>query len=90
MNKEDLINLVASADGFTKKQARVAVERVLNAIKEGLKKDGIVRIIGFGTFKISERKERKGRNPQTGEEIVIPAKKVIKFSPGKELNEVVE
>jgi len=89
MNKEELIKAIAEKTKFTKKDTEKFVSAFIEAVKEGLKKDGFVRLIGFGTFKTATRKERKGRNPQTGEEIIIPAKKIIKFSPGKTLDKEV-
>ena len=89
MNKGDLINEVAKVVG-TKKQAQAAVDCVFNTITAALKKKETVTLVGFGTFKVGKRKARKGRNPQTGEEIKIKAKKVPKFVPGKNLREVVK
>jgi len=88
MNKGDLINEVAKVVG-TKKDAQAAVDKVLDAITIALKKSDAVTLVGFGTFKVDKRDARKGRNPQTGAEIKIPAKKVPKFLPGKALKEAV-
>jgi DNA-binding protein HU-beta len=88
MNKGDLINEVANVTK-TKKEAQEAVDCVFSAITGALKKGEDVTMIGFGTFKVAERAARKGRNPQTGEEMQIKAKKVPKFSPGKALKEAV-
>jgi nucleoid DNA-binding protein len=88
MNKEDLINEVAK-DMNTKKEAQVAVECVFSTITKALKKKDTVTLAGFGTFKVNRRKARKGRNPQTGEEINIKAKDVPKFVPGKALKEAI-
>jgi len=88
MNKGDLINEVAKALD-SKKDAQIAVESVLSSMTEALTNGETITLIGFGTFKISERKARKGRNPQTGEEINIDAKNVVKFLPGKSLKEAV-
>ena len=88
MNKGDLINEVAKVVG-TKKEAQAAVECVLESITKTLKKKGQVAIVGFGTFKVSKRKARTGRNPRTGEEIKIKAKNVPKFSAGKALKDAV-
>jgi nucleoid DNA-binding protein len=74
----------------TKKAAADAVEAVLAGITKALKKKQAVTIVGFGTFKVSKRKARKGRNPQTGAEIKIKAKNVPKFVAGKELKEAVK
>jgi len=89
MNKGDLVNEVAKVVA-TKKAAADAVEAVLAGITKALKKKQTVTIVGFGTFKVGKRKARKGRNPQTGEEIKIKAKNVPKFVPGKELKEAVK
>ena len=89
MNKGDLVNEVAKVLD-TKKQAQDAVDCIIAAITKTLKKKGTVTLVGFGTFKVDKRKARKGRNPQTGEEIKIKAKKVPKFVPGKALKEAVK
>jgi DNA-binding protein HU-beta len=89
MNKGDLVNEVAKVVA-TKKAAADAVEAVLAGITKALKKKQAVTIVGFGTFKVSKRKARKGRNPQTGAEIKIKAKNVPKFVAGKELKEAVK
>ena len=88
MNKGDLVNEIAKVVG-TKREARVAVDCVFSSISKTLRKKGTVTLVGFGTFKVNERKARKGRNPQTGEEINIKAKKVPKFVPGKALKDAV-
>ena len=88
MNKGDLINEVAKVVG-TKKGAQVAVNCLFQTITKALKKKDTVTLVGFGTFKVSKRKARKGRNPQTGEMIKIKAKKVPKFVPGKGLKDAV-
>jgi DNA-binding protein HU-beta len=89
MNKGDLINEVAKVVK-TKKDAQEAVDCVLSSITKALGKGDSVSLIGFGTFKVAERKARKGRNPQTGEEIDIAASKVPKFAAGKALKEAVK
>ena len=89
MNKTDLVNEVAQVLK-TKKDAQAAVEAVLSSITEALGKGDAVSLVGFGTFKVTERKARKGRNPQTGEEIYIAASKVPKFVAGKALKEAVK
>ncbi|MEO8209868.1 MAG: HU family DNA-binding protein [bacterium] len=70
---------------ITKVQARAALESIMDSIKKTLKKGGKLSLVGFGTFSISKRKARMGRNPQTGKEIKILAKKVAKFKAGKAL-----
>ncbi len=86
MNKTDLINDVAEVVG-AKKEARKAVEFILSAITEALKNDEPVTLVGFGSFKTVQRKARQGRNPRTGEEIRIAARKTARFTPGKALKE---
>ena len=86
MNKAELVNEVAEVVG-TKKAAQAAVDCVFSAITDALNKNDVVTLVGFGTFKVEKRKARKGRNPQTGQEIQIPAKKVPKFIPGKALKD---
>ena len=88
MNKGDLVNAVAEVVS-TKKEAQEAVECVFNAIKDALKKNEAVQIVGFGSFKVNKREARKGRNPQTGQEIKIEARMVPKFVPGKALKDAV-
>ena len=88
MNKRDLINQVAKVVN-TKKEAQAAVDCVFSSITKALKKKDTVTLIGFGTFKVAQRKARKGRNPGTGEEIKIKAKKVPRFVPGKALKDTV-
>ena len=88
MNKADLVNAVAEVVA-TKKEAQEAVDCVFNTIKQALKKNDTVQVVGFGSFKVSKRDARKGRNPQTGEEIQIAARKVPKFVPGKGLKDAV-
>ena len=88
MNKGDLINEVAKVVS-TKKEAQAAVDCVFDSITKALKKKDTVTLVGFGTFKVNKRKARKGRNPQTGEEIKIKAKRVPRFVPGKALKDTV-
>ena len=83
MNKADLVAEVAKVVG-SKRMGEKAVSCMLEAITKGMKK-GKVTLVGFGTFSVSKRKARVGRNPRTGKEIKIPAKKVPKFTPGKAL-----
>lgn len=90
MNKTELIGEVSAKTGMTKKD----VEKVINAffatIEGALKSGDKVQLIGFGTFEVRDRQARKGRNPQTGEEIDIPAAKVPAFKAGKALKDAVE
>jgi len=89
MNKGDLINEVAEVMS-SKKDAQKAVDAVLSAITSAMTKGEAVTLVGFGTFKVTERKARMGRNPQTGAEMKIEAKSVPKFIPGKALKEAVK
>jgi nucleoid DNA-binding protein len=88
MNKADLVNQVADIVG-TQKQAKEAVDHIFKAISEALSEKDTVQIAGFGNFKVSERKPRTGRNPQTGESIEIPARNAPKFVPAKALKDAV-
>ena len=88
MNKGDLINEVAKVVG-TKKEAQAAVDCVFSTISQALKEENSVTLVGFGTFKSVARAARKGRNPQTGAEIDIPARNVPKFVAGKALKELI-
>ena len=87
--KEDIVNQVAKDSGISKAQAKRAVESFLDTITDSMKNGGKVTLTGFGTFQVQEREARKGRNPQTGETMSIPARKVPKFSPGKGLKDSV-
>ena len=89
MTKEELVGKIAGDAKITKVQARAALESIIDGVKKTLKKGGKLSLVGFGTFSISKRKARLGRNPQTGKEIKIAAKKVAKFKAGKALSEVV-
>ena len=88
MNKGDLINKVADDAGITKAQANEAIDAVIEAIGKTLKGGGKVTLVGFGTFSVSKRAARNGRNPKTGETIKIKARKVARFKSGKELAEM--
>ncbi|HJD22324.1 HU family DNA-binding protein [uncultured Gemmiger sp.] len=90
MTKVELIAAVAADAGLTKKDAEKAVNSVVNAITEALKQGDKVSLVGFGTFEVRERPERKGRNPQTKQEIVIPASKLPAFKAGKALKDSVQ
>ena len=83
MNKNDLVALVADAAGLSKIDATKAVDAVFDGIINSLKKGDEVRLVGFGTFAVTERAASEGRNPRTGEKIDIPASKQPKFKPGK-------
>jgi DNA-binding protein HU-beta len=89
MNKADLIDRIAAVAGISKTQAASAIDTSVESITSALKKGDRVALIGFGTFSISQRKARNGRNPQTGATIKIPARRVAKFSAGAELRKAV-
>ncbi len=82
MNKSELINAMAEKAELTKVQAKNALEALIAATTDTLKKGGKLSLIGFGTFSVADRKARTGHNPATGKSIKIPAKKVVKFKPG--------
>ncbi|MCF8293288.1 MAG: HU family DNA-binding protein [Chitinophagaceae bacterium] len=86
MNKAELIEAMAKAADCTKTQAGSALDGFCSAVTTALKKGDKVTLVGFGTFSVSKRAARIGRNPQTGKEIKIAAKKVAKFKAGKELS----
>ncbi|GAB6933050.1 MAG TPA: HU family DNA-binding protein [Calditerricola sp.] len=90
MNKTELVAKVAERANLTKKDAARAVDAVFDSIMEALKAGDKVQIVGFGNFEVRDRKPRKGRNPQTGEEIEIPGGKVPAFKPGKGLKEAIQ
>lgn len=90
MTKNDLVAKIAKDSGITKAQAAKAANAMINAIEKALKGGQKVTFVGFGTFKVAERKARNGRNPKTGEIIRIPKKKVPKFVPGKRLRELIK
>ena len=85
MNKAELIDAIAGESKLTKVQSRKALDAFMSAISEALKSGERVALVGFGSFSVVERGERTGRNPQNGTELKIPAKKVVKFTPGTEL-----
>lgn len=89
MNKQELVAAIAAEAGLTKAAAEKAVNAFTNAVAKSLKKGDSVQLIGFGTFKVGKRAARTGRNPQTGKEIKIAAKKVAQFKAGKALSDTV-
>lgn len=89
MNKADLIKHVASESGISQAQAEKAINSFTSGIQQSLTTGETVTLIGFGSFSVSERAARNGRNPQTGAVLKIPAKKLPKFSAGKALKEAV-
>jgi DNA-binding protein HU-beta len=86
MNKTELIDAMAAGAGLTKVDAKKALESFISATSGALKAGDKVSLVGFGSFGVNERAARTGRNPQTGKEIKIEAKKVVKFKAGAELN----
>lgn len=89
MNKAELITTVAKNTKMSKAAAERATNLVLESIKRGLKRDGNVTLIGFGTFTVKSRKARMGRNPQTGEPIRIKASRTVGFKPGQAFKKMV-
>ncbi len=89
LNKADMVDKMASGANISKVAAEKALNSCVEGIKGALKKGDSVTLIGFGTFSVANRKARVGRNPQTGAELKIPARKVVKFKPGKGLREIV-
>ncbi|MBI9064089.1 MAG: HU family DNA-binding protein [Marinilabiliaceae bacterium] len=89
MNKQELVSAIAEKAGISKVDAEKAVNAFVEVSKETLAKKESIQLIGFGTFSVSERSARTGRNPQTGKEIQIAAKNVAKFKAGKALDESV-
>lgn len=85
MNKAQLIEAISNESGLSKVESKRALESVLTIIHKRLKKKEEVRLVGFGTFSVKDRKARKGINPRTGEPIKIKARRVPHFSPGAEL-----
>ncbi|MCQ6275889.1 HU family DNA-binding protein [Bacillus sp. V3B] len=90
MNKTELVKAVSEQSELTQKDAAKAVDALFDTISNTLAEGEKLQLIGFGTFEVRERAARKGRNPQTGEEIEIAASKVPAFKPGKELKEAVK
>jgi len=89
MNKAELVAKLAEDAGITKTQANTAVDSFTEAVAKSLKKGDAVTLVGFGTFSVSKRAARTGRNPQTGAAIKIAAKKVAKFKAGTDLSKAV-
>lgn len=89
MNKTELINDVADRANMTKKDVEKVMSALFSSIEETLKSQEKVQLVGFGTFEVRDRKARTGRNPQTGEEIKIPATRVPAFKAGKTLKDAV-
>lgn len=89
MNKGDLIDRVSSDAGISKAQADRAIDSVLRGITDSLRKGERVTLVGFGSFSITQRKARRGHNPQTNSKMRIPAFKSVRFSSGKKLKEAI-
>jgi len=89
MSKQELVNYMAEKSGITKKDAEAALASFIGGVKSSLKGGNSVTLVGFGTFSVSHRNARKGRNPQTGATIDIPARNVPVFKAGKGLKETV-
>jgi DNA-binding protein HU-beta len=89
MNKSELIDAIADSAELTKADAGRALDAFINAVTGALSKGDSVALVGFGTYSVKERAERKGRNPQTGREITIQAAKVPSFKAGKSLKDAV-
>lgn len=89
MNKAELIDAIANESGLSKADAKKALDGFVTATSAALKGNDRISLVGFGSFSVSERAARTGRNPQTGKEIQIAAKKVIKFKAGSELTDKV-
>lgn len=89
MNKAELVEAMASDAGLSKADAKKALDAFINTTTHALKKGDRVALVGFGSFSVSERAARKGRNPQTGKEINIKAKKVVRFKAGADLSDKV-
>ena len=90
MNKAELIDQIATGSGLSKTDSKKALDACVSAITGALKKGDKVALVGFGTFSVSARSARTGRNPQTGKPITIKAKKVVKFKPGSDLAKAVK
>lgn len=90
MNKAQLVDSIANESGLSKTDAKKALDAFIKSTTDALKKKERVALVGFGSFSISKRSARTGRNPQTGQEIQIPEKNVVKFKPGTELSETVQ
>ncbi len=89
MNKAQLIDAMAESAGLSKVDAKKALDAFISATTEALKAGDRVSLVGFASLSVTERGERTGRNPQTGKEITIPAKKVVKFKAGAELSDAI-
>ncbi len=89
MNKAELVAAIAGKTELSKKDAEKALKAFTDVVAEELTKGGKIQLVGFGTFEVSERAQREGRNPRTGEVMVIPASKTPKFKAGKALKDII-
>ncbi len=85
MNRKELVSAISDKTGLTKKDADNFLNAFVGTVVDELKRDGSVNLVGFGSFKVTQRAAREARNPATGEKINVPARKVPVFRPGKEL-----
>lgn len=90
MNKSELINAMAAESGLTKTDSKKALDAFMASITKALMGNEKVSLVGFGTFSVAERALRSGINPSTKERITIPAKKIVKFKPGMELQDAIK
>lgn len=90
MNKSELAVQMVKDSGITKTEALKVIDSLVDVLTDVLKKEGKLTLVGFGTFKTITKKKKKGRNPRTGEEIIIPKKRVVKFVAGKKLKELIK
>ncbi len=89
MNRKELVDAVADKAGLSKKDAESFLNGFIDTVKDELKSGGAVNLVGFGSFKVTDRKAREGRNPRTGGTVKIPARKVPAFKAGKDLKSAV-
>lgn len=89
MNRSELISSIADKSGLTKKDSEKALAAFIESVEEQLQRGEKIQLVGFGTFEVTERAARTGKNPQTGKEIKIPASKAPKFKAGKALKDLV-
>jgi nucleoid DNA-binding protein len=87
MTKQDMAKAIAGAAGITQAQAQDIVQRVFNGIVDTLVEEGRIELRNFGVFEVKKRKARPARNPRTGEKVIVPAKAVVVFKPGREMEE---
>ena len=90
MNKNELAVQMVKGSSVKKTEALTVIDSIVDVVSDELKKDGKLTLVGFGTFKTITKKKKKGRNPRTGEEILIPKKRVVKFVAGKKLKELIK